>query len=44
MGIVAEIDKLFELEAEAKAAGLGTRERLELRRENEAVSDRLWGN
>jgi hypothetical protein len=33
LGIVAEIDKLFELEAEAKAAGLGTAERLGLRRE-----------
>ena len=33
LGIVAEIDKLFELEAEAKAAGLGAAERLGLRRE-----------
>ena len=33
VGIVAEIDKLFELEAEAKAAGLGAAERLGLRRE-----------
>ena len=32
LGIVAEIDKLFELEAEAKAAGLGAAERLGLRR------------
>ena len=31
--IVAEINKLFELEAEAKAAGLGAAERLGLRRE-----------
>jgi len=31
LGIVAEIDKLFELEAEAKAAGLGAAERLGLR-------------
>ena len=30
---MAEIDKLFELEAEAKAAGLGVGERLKLRRE-----------
>ena len=33
LGIVAEIDKLFELEAEAKAAGLGAADRLGLRRE-----------
>ena len=33
LGIVAEIDKLFELEAEAKAAGLGAAERLGLRTE-----------
>ena len=33
LGIVTEIDKLFELEAEAEAAGLGAGERLELRRE-----------
>ena len=33
LGIVAEIDKLFELEAEAKAAGLGAGERMELRME-----------
>jgi transposase len=33
LGIVAEIDRLFELEAEAKAAGLGAEERLELRRQ-----------
>jgi hypothetical protein len=33
LGIVAEIDKLFELEADAKAAGLGAAERLELRRQ-----------
>ena len=33
LGIVAEIDKLFELEAEAKAAGLGAAERLGLRGE-----------
>jgi transposase len=32
LGIVAEIDKLFELEAEAKAAGLRAAERLGLRR------------
>jgi Transposase IS66 family len=31
LGIVVEIDKLFELEADAKAAGLGAAERLELR-------------
>jgi hypothetical protein len=31
--IVAEIDKLFEIEADAKTAGLGAGERLELRRE-----------
>jgi transposase len=30
---VVEIDKLFELEANAKAAGLGIAERLELRRQ-----------
>ena len=33
LAIVAEIDKLFELEAEAKAAGLEAGERLELRRQ-----------
>jgi len=33
LGIVAEIDKLFELEADAKAAGLSTAERLELRQQ-----------
>ena len=33
LGIVAEIDKVFELEALAKAAGLGAAERLKLRRE-----------
>src|SRR6516165_238931 len=33
LGIVTEIDKLFELEAEAKAVGLGAAERLGLRRE-----------
>ena len=33
LGIVAEIDKLFELESDAKAAGLGAGERLKLRRE-----------
>ena len=33
LGIVAEIDKLFEQEADAKAAGLGAAERLELRRQ-----------
>ena len=32
-GIVVEIDKLFEIEADAKSAGLGAEERLELRRE-----------
>jgi hypothetical protein len=32
LATVAEIDKLFELEAQAKAAGLGTGERLELGR------------
>src|ERR1700757_206329 len=31
LGIVVEIDKLFELEADAKAAGLGAPQRLELR-------------
>ena len=33
LGIVAEIGKLFELEADAKAAGLGAAERLGLRGE-----------
>lgn len=33
LGIVVEIDKLFEIEADAKSAGLGAEERLELRRE-----------
>jgi transposase len=33
LGIVVEIDKLFEIEADAKAAGLGAGERLELRRQ-----------
>ena len=33
LGIVVEIDKLFELEADAKAAGLGATERLELRQQ-----------
>ena len=33
LGIVVEIDKLFELEADAKAAGLSAAERLELRRQ-----------
>ena len=33
LGIAAEIDKLFELESDAKAAGLGAGERLKLRRE-----------
>ena len=31
LGIIVEIDKLFELEADAKAGGLGAAERLELR-------------
>jgi transposase len=33
LGIVGEIDKLFKLEADAKAAGLDAAERLELRRQ-----------
>jgi Transposase IS66 family len=33
LGIVVEIDKLFEIEADGKSAGLGAEERLELRRE-----------
>jgi transposase len=44
LGIVAEIDKLFELEADAKAAGLGAAERLELRRQKaEPIADALKG-
>jgi transposase len=46
LGIVVEIDKLFELEAEAKAGGLGAAERLELRGQKaepivEALKDRV---
>jgi transposase len=33
LAIVVEIDKLFEIEADAKTAGLGAGQRLELRRE-----------
>jgi transposase len=33
LGIVVEVDKLFEIEAEAKTAALGPTERLKLRRE-----------
>jgi transposase len=45
-GIVGEIDKLFELEVQAKAAGLGAGERLGLRREKaepivEALKERI---
>jgi hypothetical protein len=44
LGIVVEIDKLFELEAEAKAAGLGATERLELRRQKaEPIVEALRG-
>jgi transposase len=44
LGIVAEIDKLFELEAEAKAAGLGAAERLGLRRKKaEPIVEGLKG-
>ena len=46
LGIVVEIDKLFELEADAKAAGLCAAERLELRRQKaqpivEALKERV---
>jgi len=45
LGIVVEIDKLFELEADAKAAGLGTEERLELRRQKaEPIVEALKGS
>jgi len=33
LGVVAEIDRLFELEADAKALGLSTAERIELRQQ-----------
>jgi hypothetical protein len=41
LGIVAEIDKLFEIEADAKTAGLGAGERLELRREKLSRSSKV---
>jgi transposase len=44
LGVVAEIDKLFELEADAKALGLNSAERLELRRQKaEPIIDALKG-